>query len=76
MQLDLFTIFVLGVLGFATISAFVAAFFTVEQRTTAIVQRLGRFVREAGPGIRVKIPFIERLVGEFDAFIAIKKPFR
>jgi regulator of protease activity HflC (stomatin/prohibitin superfamily) len=35
----------------------------VEQRTTAIVQRLGKFVREAGPGIRFKIPFIERVVG-------------
>jgi regulator of protease activity HflC (stomatin/prohibitin superfamily) len=63
MQLDLFTIFAVVVLGFATISVFVAAFFTVEQRTTAIVQRLGKFVREAGPGVRVKIPFIDRVVG-------------
>jgi regulator of protease activity HflC (stomatin/prohibitin superfamily) len=50
-------------LGLATIAACAATFFTVEQRTTAIVQRLGKFVREAGPGIRVKIPFIDRVVG-------------
>jgi regulator of protease activity HflC (stomatin/prohibitin superfamily) len=57
------TILGVALLGFAMFSAFVATFFTVEQRTTAIVQRLGKFVREAGPGIRVKIPFIERVVG-------------
>jgi regulator of protease activity HflC (stomatin/prohibitin superfamily) len=50
-------------LGLSTIAACAATFFTVEQRTTAIVQRLGKFVREAGPGIRVKIPFIDRVVG-------------
>jgi regulator of protease activity HflC (stomatin/prohibitin superfamily) len=37
--------------------------FTVQQRTTAIVQRLGKFLREAGPGIHVKVPFIDRIVG-------------
>jgi regulator of protease activity HflC (stomatin/prohibitin superfamily) len=63
MQLDLFSIFVVGVFGFATISALVSVFFTVEQRTVAIVQRLGKFVREAGPGIRVKLPFLDRVVG-------------
>jgi regulator of protease activity HflC (stomatin/prohibitin superfamily) len=57
------TILGLAVLGLAMFSVFGATFFTVEQRTTAMVQRLGKFVREAGPGIRVKIPFIERVVG-------------
>jgi len=52
-----------GVLGFAALTVFAAAFFTVEQRTVAIIQRLGKFVREAGPGIRLKIPFIDRVVG-------------
>jgi regulator of protease activity HflC (stomatin/prohibitin superfamily) len=63
MQLDLFTLFVVGVFGFATISALVSVFFTVEQRTVAIVQRLGKFVREAAPGIQLKIPFIDRVIG-------------
>jgi regulator of protease activity HflC (stomatin/prohibitin superfamily) len=37
--------------------------FTVEQRTTAIVQRLGKFIREAGPGVHLKIPLIDSVVG-------------
>lgn len=45
---------VAGAVGLAVI----ATFFTVEQRTIAMVQRLGKFVREAGPGLHVKVPFI------------------
>jgi regulator of protease activity HflC (stomatin/prohibitin superfamily) len=52
-----------GVLAIAMVAVFRATFFTVQQRTTAIVQRLGKFMREAGPGIQVKIPFIDRVVG-------------
>jgi regulator of protease activity HflC (stomatin/prohibitin superfamily) len=52
-----------GVLAIALVAIFRATFFTVQQRTTAIVQRLGKFMREAGPGIHVKIPFIDRVVG-------------
>jgi regulator of protease activity HflC (stomatin/prohibitin superfamily) len=50
----------------AAISALVFTFFTVQQRTTAIVQRLGKFMREAGPGLHVKIPFIDRVVGRIN----------
>ena len=38
-------------LGLASIAVFVATFFRVQQRPIAVVQRLGKFVREAGPGI-------------------------
>jgi regulator of protease activity HflC (stomatin/prohibitin superfamily) len=51
------------VLAFALVAFFQATFFTVQQRTAAIVQRLGKFVREAAPGFQVKIPFIDRVVG-------------
>jgi regulator of protease activity HflC (stomatin/prohibitin superfamily) len=62
MQID--PLFVFGMtLIIGTIAVVASAFFTVEQRTIGIVQRLGKFVREAGPGIRVRIPFIERVVG-------------
>jgi regulator of protease activity HflC (stomatin/prohibitin superfamily) len=37
--------------------------YTVEQRTVAIVQRLGKFIRESGPGIHAKIPIIDRVAG-------------
>lgn len=40
-----------------------ASFFTVEQRTAAIVQGLGKCMRETGPGIQVKIPLEDRVVG-------------
>jgi regulator of protease activity HflC (stomatin/prohibitin superfamily) len=51
---------VAGVFALAMIGT---ALFTVEQRTTAIVQRLGKFRRQAGPGFHFKIPFVDRVVG-------------
>jgi regulator of protease activity HflC (stomatin/prohibitin superfamily) len=59
-------IFVAIAVGFAVIATLAATFFTVQQRTTAIVQRLGKFVREAEPGLRVKIPFIDRVIGRMN----------
>jgi regulator of protease activity HflC (stomatin/prohibitin superfamily) len=50
----------------AAVAALVSTFFTVEQRTTAIVQRLGKFVREAGPGLNVKPPFIDKVAGRIN----------
>lgn len=50
----------------AGIVVLASTFFTVEQRTTAIVQRLGKFVREAGPGLNVKIPFLDKVVGRIN----------
>lgn len=52
-----------GVFGIAMITLFSATFFTVEQYTVAIVERLGKFVRGAGPGIRAKVPFVDSVVG-------------
>ena len=43
--------FLVGAFGLAVIAMLRATFFTVEQRTAVIVQRLGKFVREAGPGL-------------------------
>src|SRR3989339_84586 len=50
----------------AAITTLISTFFTVEQRTTAIVQRLGKFVREAGPGLNVKVPFIDKVAGRIN----------
>jgi regulator of protease activity HflC (stomatin/prohibitin superfamily) len=50
----------------AAVTALIFTFFTVEQRTTAIVQRLGKFVREAAPGLNVKVPFIDRVAGRIN----------
>jgi regulator of protease activity HflC (stomatin/prohibitin superfamily) len=59
----LLLLFVAGAVGIVVITALRAAFFTVEQRTTVILQRLGKFLREAGPGLHVKIPFIDSVLG-------------
>jgi regulator of protease activity HflC (stomatin/prohibitin superfamily) len=37
-------------------------FFIVRQQSVAIIERFGRYVRTAHPGLRVKIPLIERIV--------------
>jgi len=50
-------------IAFIAIAALGSAFFTVQQRTAGIVQRLGKFVREAQPGLNVKIPFIDKVAG-------------
>lgn len=50
----------------AVIAALISTFFTVQQRTTAVVQRLGKFVREAGPGLNVKVPFFEKVAGRIN----------
>lgn len=39
------------------------SFFTVEQQTTAIVQRFGKFVRIAPPGLHFKVPVIDQIAG-------------
>ena len=38
-------------------------FFTVEQQERAIVERFGKFVRVAGPGLQRKSPFVEKVAG-------------
>ena len=38
-------------------------FFTVEQQERAIVERFGKFVRVASPGLQTKTPFVERVAG-------------
>jgi len=52
-----------GLAAVAAILAISSTFFTVQQRTAGIVQRLGKFVREAKPGLNVKIPFIDKVAG-------------
>ena len=39
-------------------------FFTVEQQTTAIIQRLGKFSRTAKPGLNLIFPFLEKVAGK------------
>ncbi len=54
------------IVAITTILVLTSTFFTVQQRTVAIVQRLGKFVREAGPGLNVKIPLIDKVAGRIN----------
>jgi regulator of protease activity HflC (stomatin/prohibitin superfamily) len=56
----------LGITGLVALTLLISLFFMVEQRTAAIVQRFGKFVREAGPGLNTKIPFIDRVVARIN----------
>ena len=38
-------------------------FFTVQQQTAAVVERFGRFVRVAPPGLRWRMPMIDKIAG-------------
>jgi regulator of protease activity HflC (stomatin/prohibitin superfamily) len=44
----------------ATVGPF---FFIVQQQTAVIVQRLGKFDRIAGPGLHLRVPFVEKVAG-------------
>src|SRR5579883_254539 len=40
--------------------------FTVNQQSAAIIQRFGKFVRVANPGLNFKLPFIETVAGRIN----------
>ena len=40
-----------------------ASFFIVKQQTIAIVERFGKFSRDYGAGINIKIPLIDKIAG-------------
>src|SRR6201997_4852392 len=51
-----------GIAFFFVLSLILGSFFTVETAQGAIVQRLGKVARVAGPGLNWKTPFIETVV--------------
>jgi regulator of protease activity HflC (stomatin/prohibitin superfamily) len=55
------TILFWAVAGFFLIIFLFGTFFTVEQQSRAILERFGRYVRTAKPGLNVKIPFIDQV---------------
>lgn len=52
-----------GVLGALAILLVVASLFIVGQQSVAVIERFGKFVRIAQPGLNAKIPLIERVAG-------------
>ncbi|HEY6578342.1 MAG TPA: SPFH domain-containing protein [Rhizomicrobium sp.] len=56
-----FAVVVWAILGLIALVLISSAFFTVEQQSRAIVERFGRYVRTANPGLNTKMPFTERI---------------
>ena len=52
----------LGIAFVVALSIILGSFFTVETSQVAIVQRLGKFARVAGPGLNWKTPYLEAVV--------------
>ena len=57
---------VLGILALLALITLFSGLFTVEQQTSAVVERFGKFRRVAGPGLNLKVPFIERVAGRIN----------
>jgi len=51
------------IVGFVGLIILLSGLFTVEQQTRAIVERFGRFLKIAGPGLNLKVPLIDRVAG-------------
>ena len=50
------------ILTFIAVILLLSSFFTVKQQSRAIIERFGRYVRTAKPGLSMKVPFIDRIV--------------
>jgi regulator of protease activity HflC (stomatin/prohibitin superfamily) len=57
-----FFLFFIAVIVLLALSIVLGSFFTVETAQVAIVQRLGKFARVAGPGLNWKTPYLETVV--------------
>src|ERR1700734_2344525 len=55
-------LFFTAIIVLLALSIVLGSFFTVETAQVAIVQRLGKFARVAGPGLNWKTPYIEAVV--------------
>ena len=60
--MEAFITMLLIIAAFFVLSLLLGIFFTVKQQTRAIVERFGRYVRTAKPGLNVKVPFIDHIV--------------
>jgi len=54
----------LAVAGIIALLVTTSSIFTVRQQTAAILERLGKFTAVKGPGLHIKIPFVDRVVGK------------
>jgi regulator of protease activity HflC (stomatin/prohibitin superfamily) len=50
------------VIGFVLLIGLLSGFFTVQQQSRAIVERFGRYLKTAKPGLNFKVPYIDYVV--------------
>ena len=53
--------FFILIIALITCIVFLSSIFIVNEKTCAIVERFGKFLRLARPGIRIKIPFVDTI---------------
>src|SRR5215467_5155522 len=51
-----------AIIIFFALGLVLGSFYTVQQQSRAIVERFGRYVRTARPGLNFKLPYIENVV--------------
>ena len=54
---------ILAVFGFLGAVLVFSSLFTVQQQTHAVIERFGKFLKVAGPGLNFKIPLIDTITG-------------
>lgn len=60
--MSIFFIF-MSLLFLGVLILFLGSFFIVHQQSAAIIERFGKFVRIAQPGLNIKIPLVEQIRG-------------
>ena len=60
--MDVIITVLIGIAGFFALTIVLGCYFTVQQQSRAIVERFGKYVRTAKPGLNFKIPYIEGIV--------------
>jgi regulator of protease activity HflC (stomatin/prohibitin superfamily) len=55
-----------GICALLVAVVMLSSLFTVEQQSAAIVQRFGKFVRVAKPGLNLKVPMMDQIAGRLN----------
>jgi len=55
-------VFILAAVAFFLLTIVFGSYFTVQQQSCAIVERFGKYVRTARPGLNFKLPYVEGVV--------------
>jgi len=55
-------IIILIIIGVIVIGLLAGSFFTIEQQQVGVIERFGRFLRLAQPGLHMRIPIADRIV--------------